>query len=696
MTSRIKGTFTGVMKITVVQGDGLQLPSSKKPISSYCSVSIDDQEVARTKVDPKTTNPNWNEDFETSAQRARILEIGVFHKEALVADRFVASVTVLFLEFIEGQEGNKNVWFPLEPMGKVMLKIVYKCTSAAEREFVESKVAPQRRGAMKKKKIHEVNGHKFLVRFFRQPTFCSHCKEFLWGFGKQGYECQVCGVVMHKRCHELVIGHCPGAPGTDPAAAAAAAQAQLAAGCDASQRFAINMSHRFSNHNYKTPTFCDHCGSLLWGLVRQGLQCKSCHINVHRRCQVKVPNTCGVDQKLLVEELAKLGTSSDKLLKGSQSKKKVVNEPASSPTSPLALSSKLASSLPTSPMSPASPSVRSTAKDFKYVKVLGKGSFGKVMLAEHRTSGDLFAVKILKKDVIIEDDDVECTLAEKRVLAMACEHPFLTQLHSCFQTADRLFFVMEYVNGGDLMFQIQKSRKFDEPRSRFYAAEIICALLFLHKRGVIYRDLKLDNVMLDAEGHVKVADFGMCKEGISNSNTTNTFCGTPDYIAPEILNEEDYGASVDWWALGVLMYEMLAGQPPFEADNEDDLFEAILHDDVLFPVWLSKDSVAVLQAFMTKPIFRRLGCSATGESDIKTHPFFAVIDWDKLERREIKAPFVPKIKAKNDTSNFDQDFTSERPQLTPTDKRAIDTIDQNVFANFTFVNANFVLRNQTF
>lgn len=195
------------------------------------------------------------------------------------------------------------------------------------------------------------------------------------------------------------------------------------------------------------------------------------------------------------------------------------------------------------------------------------------------------------------------------------------------------------------MFQIQKARKFDETRAQFYAAEVTLALQFLHHHGVLYRDLKLDNILLDREGHCKLADFGMCKEGIVDGQTTTTFCGTPDYIAPEILQELEYGASVDWWALGVLMYEMMAGQPPFEADNEDDLFESILHDDVLYPVWLSKTAVSILKGFMTKNPARRLGCvtSNGGENAIKAHPFFQTMDWKALEARKLKPPFMPKI-----------------------------------------------------
>jgi len=199
---------------------------------------------------------------------------------------------------------------------------------------------------------------------------------------------------------------------------------------------------------------------------------------------------------------------------------------------------------------------------------------------------------------------------------------------------------------GDLMFHIQKARKFDEVRSRFYAAEVTLALQFLHRNHVIYRDLKLDNILLDSEGHIKLADFGMCKENIIDGQmTTTTFCGTPDYIAPEILQEVPYGASVDWWALGVLLYEMLAGQPPFEADNEDELFESILRDDVLYPVWLSKEAVSILKSFMTKNPAKRLGCVAAdgGDNAIKVHPFFQHIDWEALEMRKVKAPIRPKI-----------------------------------------------------
>jgi serine/threonine protein kinase len=322
-------------------------------------------------------------------------------------------------------------------------------------------------------------------------------------------------------------------------------------------------------------------------------------------------------------------------------------------------------------------------EDFKFLKVLGKGSFGKVMLAEHKRTKEVFAVKLLKKDVLVEDDDVECALAEKRVLEVAGQHPFLTRMYCCFQTEGNLYYVMEYVAGGDLLFQIQHARRFKEDRTRFYTAEITLGLLFLHSRNVAYRDLKLDNVMLDANGHIKIADFGMCKD--TTTGPARTFCGTLDYIAPEIIKEIPYGPSVDWWALGVLTYEMLAGQPPFDGATEDDLFMAILHNEVLFPVWLSKEAVSFIRGLLIKDRERRLGCGPTGADDLKAHVFFRGIDWEKLERREVEPPFKPKVKGDRTADNFDAEFLKEKPVVMPFEASRLRQIPQEEFEGFTFV-----------
>ncbi|KAM9256395.1 protein kinase C zeta type isoform 2-T3 [Cariama cristata] len=333
-------------------------------------------------------------------------------------------------------------------------------------------------------------------------------------------------------------------------------------------------------------------------------------------------------------------------------------------------------------------------QDFDLIRVIGRGSYAKVLLVRLKKNDQIYAMKVVKKELVHDDEDIDWVQTEKHVFEQASSNPFLVGLHSCFQTTSRLFLVIEYVNGGDLMFHMQRQRKLPEEHARFYAAEICIALNFLHERGIIYRDLKLDNVLLDAEGHIKLTDYGMCKEGLGPGDTTSTFCGTPNYIAPEILRGEEYGFSVDWWALGVLMFEMMAGRSPFDiiTDNpdmntEDYLFQVILEKPIRIPRFLSVKASHVLKGFLNKDPKERLGCQPqTGFSDIKSHTFFRSIDWDLLEKKQATPPFQPQITDDYGLDNFDTQFTSEPVQLTPDDEDIIKRIDQSEFEGFEYIN----------
>ncbi|XP_015115249.1 FK506-binding protein 5 [Diachasma alloeum] len=324
-----------------------------------------------------------------------------------------------------------------------------------------------------------------------------------------------------------------------------------------------------------------------------------------------------------------------------------------------------------------------TVEDFHFLKVLGKGSFGKVLLAELRGTDCVYAVKCLKKDVVLEDDDVECTLIERKVLTLATRHPYLCHLFCTFQTDSHLFFVMEYLNGGDLMFHIQKSGRFPEFRARFYAGEIWSGLNFLHKKGIVYRDLKLDNVLLDFEGHIRIADFGMCKLQIFLDRTADTFCGTPDYMAPEIIKGLKYNQAVDWWSFGVLLYEMLTGQSPFSGCDEDELFWSICNERPFIPRYLSQEAMDVLVALLEKDAGKRpMG------HEIQAHAFFHSLSWDRLERRLLDPPFKPALEHTLDTRYFDTAFTAEKPRLTPVPEQILTSMDQGVFRGFSYTNPN--------
>lgn len=326
------------------------------------------------------------------------------------------------------------------------------------------------------------------------------------------------------------------------------------------------------------------------------------------------------------------------------------------------------------------------ASDFELIKVLGRGHFGKVVLAKHMKSGKFFAIKALKKSDIIAREEVEGLMAEKRIFQIASlvHHPFLVNLYSCFQTSTHVCFVMEYACGGDLMLHIHNDI-FTEPRAIFYAACVVLGLQYLHDNKIVYRDLKLDNLLLDADGFVKIADFGLCKENIGFGDTTGTFCGTPEFLAPEVLTQTLYTRAVDWWGLGVLIYEMLVGESPFSGDSEEEVFDSIVNHDVIFPRFLSIEAVAIMRRLLRKNPSRRLGATEQDAEEVKKQNFFRSIDWADLLARKIKPPFKPTVRSADDVCNFDEEFTSEQPQLSPSkEPRELTTDDQMAFQDFDY------------
>ncbi|KAE8151275.1 kinase-like domain-containing protein [Aspergillus avenaceus] len=322
-------------------------------------------------------------------------------------------------------------------------------------------------------------------------------------------------------------------------------------------------------------------------------------------------------------------------------------------------------------------------EDFDLLKVVGKGSFGKVMQVMKKDTGRIYALKTIRKAHIISRSEVTHTLAERSVLAQI-NNPFIVPLKFSFQSPEKLYLVLAFVNGGELFHHLQREQRFDINRARFYTAELLCALECLHGFKVIYRDLKPENILLDYTGHIALCDFGLCKLDMKDEDRTNTFCGTPEYLAPELLLGNGYTKTVDWWTLGVLLYEMLTGLPPFYDENTNDMYRKILQEPLTFP---STDIVPpaardLLTRLLDRDPQRRLG--ANGAAEIKSHHFFANIDWRKLLQRKYEPSFRPNVLDARDTANFDREFTQEAPQDSYVDGPVLSQTMQQQFEGWSY------------
>ena len=323
-------------------------------------------------------------------------------------------------------------------------------------------------------------------------------------------------------------------------------------------------------------------------------------------------------------------------------------------------------------------------EDFKVLKVIGRGSFGKVCLVEYLPTHETYAMKSLKKDLLIEQEQIENTLLEKEIL-QTIDYPLLCGLVFCFQTEERIYFVMPFLSGGELFQHLRKFRTFDEDKVRFYGAQIALALEYLHSKGIVYRDLKPENILMDEDGYLKLADFGMAKK-LKEDEKAMSFCGTPEYLAPEIITMEGHDKMADWWSFGILLFEMLCGLPPFYVENLDKMYDMIKNNPVKFPkrISLSEDAKDIIKKLLEKNPKKRLGAH-NGIEEIKKHPFFASIDFDLIVEKKIKAPFIPELANDTDVQYFDEEFTNEEVGMSYIPKKNMEVIkkNQNKFKEFS-------------
>mmetsp|Transcript_38275 Transcript_38275/g.51837 ORF Transcript_38275/g.51837 Transcript_38275/m.51837 type:complete len:360 (-) Transcript_38275:329-1408(-) len=328
-----------------------------------------------------------------------------------------------------------------------------------------------------------------------------------------------------------------------------------------------------------------------------------------------------------------------------------------------------------------------TVDDFKLLKVLGKGSFGKVMLCQKKDegrNGPLYAMKTLKKAELLNRHQVEHTNTERQIL-QHIDHPFLTHIRFAFQTPDKLYMIIDYFSGGELFHWLKKKRRFSEKAARLYAAEITLALGCLHGHDVVYRDLKPENILLDEDGHLRLTDFGLSKK-IEDSGTA-TFCGTPEYLAPEIIANRGHGMEVDWWSFGTLLHELMCGLPPFYDANMHVMYQKIQNQPLRQPSFLKENAKAFLRGLLTRDVSQRLG--ANGVEEVKASPFFDELDWDRVYNKDYVPELQPKLEGgKNsakDASHFDAEFTNETAiDSVVTTSLTASQSDKAVFDDFTF------------
>ncbi|RVD92272.1 Serine threonine kinase [Tubulinosema ratisbonensis] len=456
-------------------------------------------------------------------------------------------------------------------------------------------------------------GHELQEFSDISPYFCAICGKMCF---LENFRCRKCNLTCHKKCADIIL-------------------------------FICKMSVQKENEKYKkdhqffktTGTgvrYCCHCGERI-GIRIKGLECEICNKKYHEKCEPSLFSDC----LLSLEER-------EKLTVGDMKKEIKMDHKEESLVS---------------------------IDDFSLVKVLGRGSFGKVMLALHKKDKKIYALKILKKERVINANNIVYLELERHVLKEVSKynHPFLMKMEYCFQDRSNVYFCTEYLAGGDLLHHISQ-RLFTSYQNKIWSAQILLGIEHLHKMNIVYRDLKLDNVMLTKEGNVKIADFGLCKEKINYDTITYTYCGTLDTIAPEVILQKGYTKDCDWWSFGVVIYELYESYPPFFGDTPGELTYSILKNEISFQN-TPTDAQDLILKLLEKDPKKRLGSGEKDAEQIKKHSYFNEIDFDKIYKKETVSEFQPGDKL----DNFDEEFTDQPILITPSPSMGK---YENFFINF--------------
>ncbi|TBU03384.1 C1-like protein kinase [Hamiltosporidium magnivora] len=450
------------------------------------------------------------------------------------------------------------------------------------------------------------DGHALENYYNIAPFYCCVCNNIASLFF-ESYRCYKCKFTCHKKCANYILFKCPCAKSIETE----------------KHTIRYDIPHILQKQSQLGLNWCNHCGNRI-SSSESAFKCTKCNQHFHESCSSFVFKSCGMEYDLRI----KMADFKPPVSEVQEKDSKI------------------------------------EISDFLLIKVLGRGSFGKVMLAKYKPESSIIALKILKKESIVNANDLVYLELERKILKLVSlpPHPFLMKMEYCFQDSKNIYFGTEFLAGGDLFHLVSKS-KFSYQQIKLYACEILLGLEYLHSKNVIYRDMKLDNVLLCEDGHAKIADFGLCKDNIGPMTITHTYCGTPDTIAPEIILEGGYTKDVDWWSYGVVIYEMFETEPPFNGATNGEMCAAILEKEVEFNSDIPSVAKDLILKLLQKDPKKRLGSGENDANEIKSHPFFENVNWEDVYNRTIKPEFIPKS---NLTDNFDSYFIEEPILITPT------------------------------